>query len=75
MDNVLYILYFGFLTGVLIMGLLVAGITNASQNTVLDVMGQQGFWILIATFILSLAGMVYITKVGIIDRKKRNSLL
>jgi hypothetical protein len=71
MDNVLYILYFGFLGGVLLMGLLVVGITEASQNTALDVLGQHGFWILIGTFLLSLAGMGYITKVGIRDRKNK----
>jgi hypothetical protein len=71
MANVLYVLYFGFLGGVLIMGLLVAGITNASQNTALDILGQQGFWILIGIFLLSLGGMIYITKIGIIDRKRK----
>jgi hypothetical protein len=49
----------------------VVGITEASQNTALDVLGQHGFWILIGTFLLSLAGMGYITKVGIRDRKNK----
>lgn len=71
MGIVLYILYFGFLGSVFIMGWLVVQITNASPNTPLDIVGQQAFWILIGVTLLSLAGMLYITKIGIIDRKKK----
>jgi hypothetical protein len=73
MANVLYLLYFGFLVGVFIMGLLVAEITKetADKNTALGILSQQGFWILLISFSLSLAGMLYIIFIGIRERKKK----
>jgi hypothetical protein len=73
MNNVLYSMYFGFLIGVFIMGVIVAAIIDQGTFTKgsRGILNQSGFQILLVIFALCLVAMGYIIYTGILGRKKK----
>jgi hypothetical protein len=70
--------YISDLVGVFIMGILVAAIIDqgATNRTNLGILGNFGFIVLLVSFLLSLAGMIYIRYTGVGQRKKKlNSVM